>query len=72
MLLAILLALQVPAWQGLAMGMGRTTLVPEDSGHALELPGGRMLARSAVVLGFICSPSSALFPHLSVRTPRAR
>ena len=45
------------------------TLVPEDAGHALELPRGRMLACSAVVLGFMHSPSSALFPHLSERTP---
>jgi len=45
------------------------TLVPEDADHTLELPGGRMLACSAVVLGFMLSPSSALSPHLSERTP---
>lgn len=43
------------------------TLVPEDAGHALELLGGRMLACSAVVLGFMRSPLSALFPRLSER-----
>lgn len=48
------------------------TLVPEDAGHALELSRGGMLVCSAVELGFMCSPLSALFLHLFTESSVSR